>query len=274
MPPRHFRWSISAQDWLSLVVQTTSLVQDWYQDWCWNEKALLCICDCAGGVQQSLTTMYYFVYFVYFTYILHTLHITLIWLIMNILHILHIFNLVSTKWLNKCQSNIIYKHWDRAQALFVIPVSSILWHLLLVPVGPTGTISFEIGRESADFLGAARDKAKQAGDSCRWCHVKTAWPFLSLGTKHKCNSWLNAPFLSISSWLLHCSRLSSACLAESWACYPEVLCSSLCNGDANLKKGVLMTFLSHTTCKICKAKCKISQLINIICKSLGNQIYK
>ncbi len=35
---------------------------------------------------------------------------------------------------------------DSAQVLFVIPVSSILGRLLLVPVGSTGTIVFEMGR--------------------------------------------------------------------------------------------------------------------------------
>ena len=40
----------------------------------------------------------------------------------------------------------------------------------VVPVGQTGTIPFEMRRESADFPGpgAACDKTKDGADGCRW----------------------------------------------------------------------------------------------------------
>ncbi len=45
----------------------------------------------------------------------------------------------------------------------VIPVSSILDRILLVPVGSTEPILFDIGREPAGSPGAACDKTKDAG---------------------------------------------------------------------------------------------------------------
>ncbi len=52
----------------------------------------------------------------------------------------------------------MYKRSEQSQVLYVIPVSSILGRLPLVPLGDTGTIPFEMQKESADFLGAACDK--------------------------------------------------------------------------------------------------------------------
>jgi hypothetical protein len=61
--------------------------------------------------------------------------------IVHILHILHILICLSTlAWVDQCQSTIVYEHSEQAQVLYVIPVSSILGHLPLVPVGATGTI--------------------------------------------------------------------------------------------------------------------------------------
>jgi hypothetical protein len=72
----------------------------------------------------------------------------------HILHILHILICLSTSaWLNQCQSAIVYKRHEQAQVLYVIPVSSILGRLPLVPVGATETIPFTMRRESADFHG-------------------------------------------------------------------------------------------------------------------------
>ena len=59
----------------------------------------------------------------------HTLHI---------LHILHILIYLTTSaWVDQCQSAMIYERQEQAQVLYVIPVSSILGRLPLVPVGAT-----------------------------------------------------------------------------------------------------------------------------------------
>ena len=72
---------------------------------------------------------------------------------MHIVHIMHILNyyLLTSAWLDKCQSAIAYEQFETAQVLYVIPVSSILGRLPLVPVGATGKIPFAMCLESADF---------------------------------------------------------------------------------------------------------------------------
>ena len=52
-------------------------------------------------------------------------------------------------------------------------VSSILGRLLLVPVGNTGTIPYEMRRESATFEGVFGDKTKDSTDGCRWYYVNS-----------------------------------------------------------------------------------------------------
>jgi hypothetical protein len=84
--------------------------------------------------------------------------------ILHILHILHILICLSTSaWLDHCQSAIVYECHEQAQILYVIPVSSILGCLPLVPVGATGTIPFAMRREEADFPGAFCDKSANSG---------------------------------------------------------------------------------------------------------------
>ncbi len=61
-----------------------------------------------------------------------------------------------TAWVNASQSTIVSERSEQSQVLYVIPVSSILGRLPHVPIGETGTIPFEMRKESADFLGAAR----------------------------------------------------------------------------------------------------------------------
>ena len=105
---------------------------------------------------------------------------------MHILHILHILIFLSTlAWVDKCQSTIVYERREQAQVLYVIPVSSILGRLPLVPVGATGTIpfacKFAMRGESADFHGAFCDKSAKGGDGCRWWYVNS-WA-LGWGTK-------------------------------------------------------------------------------------------
>ncbi len=62
---------------------------------------------------------------------------------MHILHILHILIFTSTTaWADQCQSAIVYERREQAQGLYMIPESSVLGRLPLVPVGTTGTIPF------------------------------------------------------------------------------------------------------------------------------------
>ena len=79
------------------------------------------------------------------------------------------------------QSTIVYERHEKSQVLYVIPVSSILGRLPLVPLGETGTIPFEMRKESADFPGAACDKSHNSGNGCRWWYV-SSWA-LTWGNK-------------------------------------------------------------------------------------------
>ncbi len=68
------------------------------------------------------------------------------------MHILPILICLSTSaGLDQCESAIVYERNEQAQVLYVMPVSSILGRLPLVPVGATGTIPFAMRREAADF---------------------------------------------------------------------------------------------------------------------------
>ena len=124
-------------------------------------------------IMECLTILY--IVSVYVAYILFCF----------ILHILHILIYLSTTaWLAQCQSTIVYEGREQAQVLYVIPVSSILGRLPLVPVGATGTIpfaKFAMRRETADFPGAFCDKSANSGDGCRWWYVNS-WA-LGWGTK-------------------------------------------------------------------------------------------
>ena len=92
---------------------------------------------------------------------------------MHILHILHILIFTSTTaWVDQCQSAIVYERREQA-LLYVIPVSSVLGCLPLVPVGANGTIPFAMIRESADFPSASCDKSADGGDCCRWWYVNS-----------------------------------------------------------------------------------------------------
>jgi hypothetical protein len=50
----------------------------------------------------------------------------------------------------------------------VVPVSSILGRIPVVPVSETGTIPFDMCKEAEDFLGAPFDSKKGADDGSRW----------------------------------------------------------------------------------------------------------
>jgi hypothetical protein len=102
--------------------------------------------------------------------------------ILLILHIIHVLICLSTSaWVGQCQSAMVYERREQVQVLYVIPVSSILGHLPLGPVGATGTIPFAMLRESAGFPGAFCYKSAKCGDGCRWWCVNS-WA-LGWGTK-------------------------------------------------------------------------------------------
>jgi hypothetical protein len=75
--------------------------------------------------------------------------------------------------LDDCDSKIIYERRMQSQGLYVIPVTSILGRLALVPVGDTGTIPFSMRKETIDFPGASCDSKMDAGDGNRWWYINS-----------------------------------------------------------------------------------------------------
>ena len=61
----------------------------------------------------------------------------------------------------------------QSQVLYVLPITSILGRLALVPVGDTGTIPFTMRKETKDFPGASCDSKKGAGDGNRWWYINS-----------------------------------------------------------------------------------------------------
>ncbi len=76
-------------------------------------------------------------------------------------------------WLSECESSIIYERKFQSQVLYVVPVTSILGRLPVVPVGTTGTIPYFMRREARDFPGASCDSKEGAADGCRWWYINT-----------------------------------------------------------------------------------------------------
>ena len=78
-------------------------------------------------------------------------------------------------WLDKCYSKIIYERSMQSQVLYVMPFTSILGRLALVPqaVGDTGTIPFSMRNEKPDFPGAICDSKRGAGDSNGWWYINS-----------------------------------------------------------------------------------------------------
>jgi len=146
-----------------LVLQTSAPVQNPYKDRHRHAVPRLCLCFSAGRVQGPSKTRSCSAYFAYFAYSYLFIHLSLACSVSN------------------CQSTIVYERREQAQVLYVIPVSSILGRLPLVPVGATGTIPFAMRRETADFPGAFCDKSANGGDGCRWWYVNS-WA-LGWGTK-------------------------------------------------------------------------------------------
>ena len=77
-------------------------------------------------------------------------------------------------WLDDCDSEMIYERRMQSQVLYVIPVTSILGRLALVPVGDTGTIPFSMRKETCDFPGASCDSKKDACDGNRWWYINSS----------------------------------------------------------------------------------------------------
>ena len=77
-----------------------------------------------------------------------------------------------TGWLDRIGSNLkmVYERRENKQVLHVVPVSSILGRLPLVPVGDTGTIPFSM---TAEYPGARCDTRPDAGDGSRLWYVNT-----------------------------------------------------------------------------------------------------
>ena len=79
-------------------------------------------------------------------------------------------------WLDKCDSKIIYERRMQSQVLYVVPITSILGRLAVMPFGDTGTIPFSgsMRNEKPNFSGAICDSKKGAGDGSRWRYINSA----------------------------------------------------------------------------------------------------
>jgi hypothetical protein len=99
------------------------------------------------------------------------MHIMHIMIILYIGYITLIFDILSmTGWLDRIGSKVVYERRENKQVLYVVPVSSILGRLPLVPVGDTGTIPFSM---TAEYPGASCDTRPDAGDGSRLWYVNT-----------------------------------------------------------------------------------------------------
>jgi hypothetical protein len=79
----------------------------------------------------------------------------------------------SPAWLDQCDSTIIYEGKMQSQVLYVVPITSVLGRLPVVPVGATGTIPHSMRKEGNTFPGASCDTKKDAADGCRWWYINT-----------------------------------------------------------------------------------------------------
>jgi hypothetical protein len=81
--------------------------------------------------------------------------------------------MVLAGWLAQCESTITYERRLQSQVLYVIPITSILGRLALVPVGETGTIPFPKRKEARTFPGAACDSKPNGADGNQWWYVNS-----------------------------------------------------------------------------------------------------
>jgi hypothetical protein len=58
------------------------------------------------------------------------------------LHRIRNFFFALANWLDQCDSKIVFERHMQSQVLYVVPITSILGRLALIPVGDTGTIPF------------------------------------------------------------------------------------------------------------------------------------
>jgi hypothetical protein len=98
-------------------------------------------CICNGGIQQSAATRY-LDYLDYLNYLVHLEHLECIDYLehLGLIYLTKFQQMVLAGWLAQCESTIIYERRLQFQVRYVIPITSILGRLALVPVGETGTI--------------------------------------------------------------------------------------------------------------------------------------
>jgi hypothetical protein len=79
--------------------------------------------------------------------------------------------MVLAGWLAQCESTIMNERRLQSQVLYVIPITSILGRLVLVPVGVT--IPYSMRKEASTFPGAACDSKLNGADGIRWWYVNS-----------------------------------------------------------------------------------------------------
>ena len=82
-------------------------------------------------------------------------------------------------WLDRANGTMLYERKQNQQVLYVIPISSILGKLPLIPVADTGTIPFSMRDKLHEVDGASCDTKPGEGDGCRLWYVNPwalTWP--------------------------------------------------------------------------------------------------
>jgi hypothetical protein len=77
--------------------------------------------------------------------------------------------MVLAGWLAQCESTILSERRLQSQVLYVIPITSILGRLALVPV----TIPYSMRKDASTFPGAACDSKPHGADGNRWWYVNS-----------------------------------------------------------------------------------------------------
>jgi hypothetical protein len=89
------------------------------------------------------------------------------------LHAYFTYSAYFSGWIDRVNSAMIYERKSNKQVLYVLPITSILSKLPLVPVGDTGTIPYSMRGETADFDGGFCDSKAGEGDGSRWWYVNS-----------------------------------------------------------------------------------------------------
>ena len=74
----------------------------------------------------------------------------------HLLYIIYLHLLCVAAWLDQCDSKIVYERRMQSQVLYVVPITSILGKLALVPVGDTGTIPFSMHKQTREHIATPR----------------------------------------------------------------------------------------------------------------------